>query len=325
MRVLMTTDPYGGTLKYCLQLARALPEVHFLLFVLGKRAFNYEAPENLFVRHIDDALLEWDPACTLDNLSDTGDRLLKAAKEFEPDVVQLNHGAHGWLDWPCPVVHFAHACKVQWLEKMGFPVTEDNCGFYFKRKQDSFLKSNGVIFPSNSMKDDIRKNFLATDLGTVYHGRNQQDYPKGVHSRDRSALTVGRDDDLKNMRILPPNTLMVGGYNWVQDEEVASLMRKHKVYVGPSKHESFGLCPLEAALSGCALVLSDIPVFRELWGDNALYVAPDADTPKWSKAIREASERFGELGHKANAHAQRYSVAHMADGWRKIIAQIVDN
>jgi nucleoside-diphosphate-sugar epimerase len=41
--------------------------------------------------------------------------------------------------------------------------------------------------------------------------------------------------------------------------------------VATSRYEPFGLSPLEAALSQCALIANDIPVFHELWGDAALY------------------------------------------------------
>ena len=33
----------------------------------------------------------------------------------------------------------------------------------------------------------------------------------------------------------------------------------------PARYEPFGLSILEAALSGCALVLGDLPSLRELW------------------------------------------------------------
>ena len=39
------------------------------------------------------------------------------------------------------------------------------------------------------------------------------------------------------------------------------------IYAATSRYEPFGLAPLEAALSRCAIVASDIPTFRELWGD----------------------------------------------------------
>jgi glycosyltransferase involved in cell wall biosynthesis len=43
------------------------------------------------------------------------------------------------------------------------------------------------------------------------------------------------------------------------------------MYVATSQYEPFGLAPLEAALSRCAIIANDIPTFRELWGESALY------------------------------------------------------
>ena len=47
------------------------------------------------------------------------------------------------------------------------------------------------------------------------------------------------------------------------------------IYALPARYEPFGLSALEAALSGCALVLGDIPSLREVWGDAAIFVDPD--------------------------------------------------
>ena len=37
------------------------------------------------------------------------------------------------------------------------------------------------------------------------------------------------------------------------------------IYCLPARYEPFGLSVLEAGLSGCALVLGDIPSLREIW------------------------------------------------------------
>ena len=47
------------------------------------------------------------------------------------------------------------------------------------------------------------------------------------------------------------------------------------IYALPAHYEPFGLSILEAAMSGCALVLGDIPSLREIWGDAAVFVHPD--------------------------------------------------
>src|SRR5690606_32967506 len=55
---------------------------------------------------------------------------------------------------------------------------------------------------------------------------------------------------------------------------VRQLLGRTDVYVGSSLYEPFGLAPVEAAMAGCGLVLSDIGSFRELWGPDALYFRP---------------------------------------------------
>jgi glycosyltransferase involved in cell wall biosynthesis len=57
-----------------------------------------------------------------------------------------------------------------------------------------------------------------------------------------------------------------------QDEQqMAGILARAAIYTAPSRYEPFGLAPLEAALSGCALVASDIPSLRELWEGAAVF------------------------------------------------------
>jgi glycosyltransferase involved in cell wall biosynthesis len=58
-------------------------------------------------------------------------------------------------------------------------------------------------------------------------------------------------------------------------DELARELATAAIYALPARYEPFGLSVLEAALSGCALVLGDIPSLRETWQDAALFVAPD--------------------------------------------------
>lgn len=58
------------------------------------------------------------------------------------------------------------------------------------------------------------------------------------------------------------------------DEELARLYSGAKTFVFPSFAEGFGLPPLEAMAAGVPVVCSDIPVFREVYGDAVRYVDP---------------------------------------------------
>jgi glycosyltransferase involved in cell wall biosynthesis len=55
------------------------------------------------------------------------------------------------------------------------------------------------------------------------------------------------------------------------ESQLRQLYSRAAIYAATSRYEPFGLAPLEAALSRCALVANDIPTFRELWGEAALY------------------------------------------------------
>jgi glycogen synthase len=89
--------------------------------------------------------------------------------------------------------------------------------------------------------------------------------------------------------------------------DVAGEMAVASIYALPARYEPFGLSILEAALSGCALVLGDIASLRETWGANALYVPPD-DHAALRRALmhliadREQRERLGRAARRRGLH-----------------------
>lgn len=60
-------------------------------------------------------------------------------------------------------------------------------------------------------------------------------------------------------------------------EQVLALVRDATFFLSLSKFEGFNMSAAEAGLLGKPLVLSDIPVHRELFSDCARFVDPDAD------------------------------------------------
>ena len=117
--------------------------------------------------------------------------------------------------------------------------------------------------------------------------------------RQAVVLTAGRLwDEAKNLRTLDA---AAAGIRWpvlaagptrgpdgqeIRLEHVVALgtldgaaledrLRRASVFASLAIYEPFGLAVLEAALAGCALVLSDTATFRELWQDAALFVPPD--------------------------------------------------
>ena len=58
------------------------------------------------------------------------------------------------------------------------------------------------------------------------------------------------------------------------DDDIARLFGGARAFVFPSFAEGFGLPPLEAMATGVPVVCSDIPVFREVYGDAVRFVEP---------------------------------------------------
>jgi glycosyltransferase involved in cell wall biosynthesis len=106
-------------------------------------------------------------------------------------------------------------------------------------------------------------------------------------------------------------------------DEVARLYGRATIYALPARYEPFGLSVLEAALSGCALVLGDIPSLRELWEGAALFVSPDdpaALARRLTELIRAPDEQR-RLAVEALARAGRYRYGEMIDRYLNLYAE----
>lgn len=69
-----------------------------------------------------------------------------------------------------------------------------------------------------------------------------------------------------------PNLKYVGR---VSDEDAKLLMRDCKAFLFPSYYEGFGIPPMEAFACGAPeVVVSDIPVMHEVYGESAHYIDP---------------------------------------------------
>ena len=76
----------------------------------------------------------------------------------------------------------------------------------------------------------------------------------------------------------PKRILACGGAGRLLGATAESrLAARRPIFVSAARYEPFGLAVLEAAQAGCALVLSDIPTFRELWDGAALFFVPGDD------------------------------------------------
>ncbi|MBC2606268.1 glycosyltransferase family 4 protein [Pelagicoccus albus] len=84
----------------------------------------------------------------------------------------------------------------------------------------------------------------------------------------------------------------------LSDDDLPVLLSGARALAYPSLYEGFGLPPLEAMACGTRALVSDIPVLREVCGDEAIYFNP-LDSASVANAILSVAEESEEQRRKA--------------------------
>jgi glycogen synthase len=303
MRILMTADTVGGVWTYAMELCEALAPrgVEVILAAMGAPASSEQRRRaaSLPNARLCEApyKLEWmqDP---WDDVDRAGDWLLSLERSRSPDVIHLNTYPHGALDFRAPILLVCHSCVRSWWRAVHGQPPPTEWETYGRRVRRGIAAADLVIAPTRSMLDEAIALYGVT-------GPTRR-IPNGVDlSAYRSAepedfvLSMGRFwDEAKNLAavdaasrgldwpvyvagstqhpdggsIMPGNATSLG---LLPRDDVLDWLSRASIYVHPARYEPFGLSVLEAALSGCALVLGDIPSLRELWDGAARFVSPD--------------------------------------------------
>ena len=183
----------------------------------------------------------------------------------------------------------------------------------------------------------------------IHNGRNPQHF-KPRRKRD-IILSAGRLwDEAKNInRVaeiasdLPWPVLVAGEFQhpdqpahhsfvarecrWLgslSESELRRWFAAAQIYALPALYEPFGYTPLEAALSGCALVLGDIESLREIWNDAAVFVDP-TDSKALKHELLELiadPERRKEMSQRAHDRALEFTSARMARNYFAVYEEL---
>jgi glycosyltransferase involved in cell wall biosynthesis len=102
------------------------------------------------------------------------------------------------------------------------------------------------------------------------------------------------------------------------DAAYRDVLRGATALLSASREEGFGIPLVEAMSVGTPLVVSDIPVFREVAGDAAAYVTPD-DVAGFVRAVRELEEA-GTWERRSRAARRRAAAYSWDASARRLLA-----
>jgi glycogen synthase len=365
MHILVTADCVGGVWTYARELVTGLIQkgnrvtlVSFGEIPSPAQTQWMEGLERLDFRPTA-FRLEWMQDSEAD-LRESAEYLQRVVDEVEPDVLHLNQFYYGALDMGVPKVVVAHSDVVSWW--CAVHGCEPPESAWMRRYRSVVSRgldlATEVVAPSQWMLDALRKHYVTPDDSRViYNGRNPRLFDPYQKKQNR-VLCVGRLWDLgKNVglltRIHPDVPVEIVGPERNPDQleqekksvagigdgrvstrgpqsegELAGLFAEAGIYAATSRYEPFGLAPLEAALSRCALVASDIPTFRELWGDAAVYFRTN-DESSLQAAIHMLANDEGlrnSYGKKAFERAQRcFNSERMVNDYLELYGSLVSS
>lgn len=114
-----------------------------------------------------------------------------------------------------------------------------------------------------------------------------------------------------------PNVIYTG---FVSDEDIKVLYKNTLLFIFPSIYEGFGIPILDAQIMNVPVICSDIPVFREVAGEGALFC--DINPESFSEGIRTLitnTELRENLVKKGTENIKRYSIERIKKQIGKIL------
>jgi glycogen synthase len=274
--------------------------------------------------------------------------------EVKPDVLHFSQYCYGDLATNLPKVVVAHSDIVSWWTAVHGCEPEDApwMSNYRHTVANGLRGADLVVAPSRWMLDQVSKFYVRPAAQQViYNGRTPSLFDPDA-AKDDSVLSVGRVwDPAKNVALLmqreqqaqisivgwerepgredrqrsvqaPANVSLTGPKS---QSELCKMYAEAGIYAATSRYEPFGLAPLEAALSRCALVLNDNPVFHELWNNVGMFFNKDdaEDCARRIDEFRRDPELRAEYADRVyNAACEKFAASRMVEQYEKAYQEL---
>jgi glycogen(starch) synthase len=358
MHVLITSDTVGGVWTYTQELVTGLARAghRVTLVSFGKLPAPHQTAWMQTVPRLDyrptSYRLEWMEVIEQD-IEESRRYLELLIQEVQPEVLHFSQYCYGDIPVDLPKIVVAHSDVVSWWVAVHGTEPDDTPWIrrYRRHVTNGLRGADIVVAPSRWMLDAVTKHYFSPREATViYNGRTPDLFDPSAPKED-FVLSVGRVwDPAKQVQLLfgsrnahvrivgwdqepgkDKKEFLKGGAGNVEllgpksQAELRELYAQARIYAATSRYEPFGLSPLEAAFSRCALVMNDNPVFHELWEGAATFFRKDDpnDLARWIEELRSDPEMWREFGDRAYqmAHAN-FTASRMVEGYESVYENI---
>jgi glycosyltransferase involved in cell wall biosynthesis len=357
VHVLVTADTMSGDWTYTRELVTGLVTrgVRVTLVTFGEIPFPSQTvwmdllhgleyrPTAFRLQWMDEALHD---------LPESKEFLESLVRERCPDILHLHQFCHANLDVETPRVVMTHGDLITWtLAVQGhMPRPTRWLQWYRDTIADGIAAADAVVAPSACMLDALISTYARPRRASIiYPGRNPIFFNPYV-SKEDSVLSIGRLVDagkqvfLLTQHVQPFPVCIVGSEQTVPtprvpiradvkvdsgqssvairgaqtEAQLRALYSRAAVYAATARYEPLAIATLDAAFSRCAIVANDIPSYREVWGDAALYFRTN-DAASLTETLRNLDSDRG-LRHAYADRAftrarERFTTRRMIDDY----------
>ena len=341
MHILVTADTLSGAWTYTRELVTGLVTtglrvtlVSFGEIPLPEQTAWMDSLHGL-AYHPTAFRLEWMQEAEED-LADSSNFLAALVRELRPDVLHLNQFCYGNLPVDVPRVVMAHGDLITWTQAVQghSPRPTRWLKWYRDTVARGIAGADALIAPTNWMLSTLRATYARPRReAVIYPGRNPIFFNPYVNKED-TVLAVGRLIDagkqvcLLTQHTHPLSVCIVGAEQALPahripiradvkvanektsvaicgpqtEAQLRALYSRASIYAATPRYEPLSMPVLEAAFSRCAIVANDIPAFREMWGDSALYFRTNdgaslAESIRTLNADREMCRAYAGLAY----------------------------
>jgi glycosyltransferase involved in cell wall biosynthesis len=364
VRVLVTADTFSGVWTYSRELVSGLvthgaqvtlvsfgeiPLPHQTAWMDGLHGLEYH-PTAFRLDWMQEGEQDFDAA---------QDYLCAIVRDTRPDFLHLNQLSFGALPVATPRVVVAHGDVITWwLSIHGHePASSAWLEWYRDTMVAGLKRAEAVVSTSRWMEDMLRVAYGGDFEGHVIPPGRNPIYFNPFVTKEESVLAIGRLWDTgKQVALLTQHThglpvCIVGADNPIPappvpiradvrvstdeheisvkgaqtESQLRSLYSKSTIFAATSRYEPTGLASVEAAFSRCALVANDIEVYRELWGDAALYFERNnaeslSEVLAQLDADRELARLYGTRAY--NRARERFTARRMVDDYLRLYRRL---
>ncbi|WP_230407268.1 glycosyltransferase [Pontibacter cellulosilyticus] len=353
-KILMTADTVGGVWNYSLELVRALApfKTEVALATMGARLTEEQRRQadeidNLTV-YESEYKLEW-MEDAWEDVEKAGKWLLELKDEVQPELVHLNGMVHGALDFGVPTIVVVHSCVLSWWKAVKEEDAPKEWDKYKELVTRGLQNADMVVAPTQAMMNQATALYGPFKKNAViYNGRGQHGFQFG--KKEPFVFSMGRVwDEAKNISMLAHiasdlgwpvyiagddkhpatgktvNLENVHFLGQLSEKEVSDWLSRASIYALPAKYEPFGLTILEAAMSGCALVVGKTESQAEIWGNAAKYVDPSSADELRDTINNLIEDEFGRniMACRAVKRSHGYTSDPMGQDYDHIYRQVM--